>query len=163
MIKIEIRPAAEQDIAVVLQMIRDLAEYEKLSHVVVATEEKIRETLFVENPVADVLLAYQGDECIGFAVFYATYSTFLAQPGIFLEDIFVKPHARGQGAGLALLKCVAAIAQVRGCGRVEWEVLDWNQPSIEFYEKLGARPVEGWTKYRLTGEALDRMAVGSGF
>lgn len=156
---VEIRPATEQDAPIVLQMIRDLAEYEKLSHLLVATEDKIRETLFAEHPVADVLLAYKAEECIGFAVFYATYSTFLAQPGIFLEDIFVKPHARGQGAGLALLKCIAAIAQVRGCGRVEWEVLDWNQPSIEFYRKLGASPVEGWTKYRLTGEALERMAL----
>jgi GNAT superfamily N-acetyltransferase len=140
-------------------MIRDLADYEKLSHVVVATEDKIRETLFGENPPADVLLAYQSAECIGFAVFFATYSTFLGQPGIFLEDIFVKPHARGQGAGLALLKRVAAIAQERGCGRMEWEVLDWNQPSIEFYKKLGATPVDGWTKYRLTGEAFERLAI----
>jgi GNAT superfamily N-acetyltransferase len=155
---IEIRSATEQDAAVVLQMIRDLAEYEKLSHVVVATEDKIRATLFSEDPAADVLLAYQGEECIGFAVFFATYSTFLAQPGIYLEDIFVKPNARGQGAGLALLKRIAAIAQSRGCGRVEWEVLDWNKPSIEFYEKLGARSLEGWTKYRLAGEALERMA-----
>jgi GNAT superfamily N-acetyltransferase len=157
---IEIRSATVQDVAVVLQMIRDLAEYEKLSHVVVATDDKIRATLFGENPAADVLLAYQGAECIGFAVFFGTYSTFLAQPGIYLEDIFVKPHARGRGAGLALLKRLAAIAQERGCGRVEWEVLDWNQPSIEFYNKLGARPVEDWTKYRLTGEALERLAAG---
>lgn len=157
MAAIEIRPATGQDVAVVLQMIRDLAEYEKLTHVVVATEDKIRATLLGENPAADVLLAYQGAECIGFAVFFATYSTFLAQPGIFLEDIFVKPHARGQGAGLALLKHVAAIARERGCGRVEWEVLDWNKPSIEFYRKLGATPVEGWTKYRLAGEALERL------
>jgi GNAT superfamily N-acetyltransferase len=157
---IEIRDATVQDAIVVLQMIRDLAEYEKLSHIVVATEDKIRQTLFSEDPAAEVLLAYQGAECVGFAVFFATYSTFLAQPGIHLEDIFVKPHARGQGAGLALLKRIAAIAQERGCGRMEWEVLDWNQPSIEFYKKLGARPVEGWTKYRLTGDALERLAAG---
>jgi GNAT superfamily N-acetyltransferase len=158
---IEIRPATGQDAAVVLQMIRDLAEYEKLSHVVVATEDKIRETLFGENSAAAVLLAYQGEECIGFAVFFGTYSTFLAQRGVFLEDIFVKPHARGQGAGLALLKRVAAIAKERGCGRMEWEVLDWNQPSIEFYRKLGAAPVVGWTKYRLAGDALESLALGS--
>jgi GNAT superfamily N-acetyltransferase len=160
---IEIRSATVQDAAVVLQMIRDLADYEKLTDIVVATEEKIRATLFGENPAADVLLAYQEAECIGFAVFFSTYSTFLARTGIYLEDIFVKPHARGQGAGLALLKRIAAIAQERGCGRVEWEVLDWNQPSIDFYRKLGATPVEGWTKYRLAGEALERIVVGSGF
>jgi GNAT superfamily N-acetyltransferase len=137
MAAIRIQPASEQDAPIVLEMIR----------------------AFGENPAADVLLAYQGEECVGFAVFFATYSTFLAQPGVYLEDIFVKPHARGQGAGLALLKRVAAIAHERDCGRVEWEVLDWNQPSIEFYKKLGATPVDGWTKYRLTGEALEQLAA----
>ena len=117
--------------------------------------------MFDENPAADVLLAYQGAECVGFAVFFATSSTFLAHPGIFLEDIFVKPHARGQGAGVALLKRIASIARERGCGRMEWEVLDWNQPSIDFYKKLGATPVEGWTKYRLMNEALERLATSS--
>jgi GNAT superfamily N-acetyltransferase len=139
-------------------MIRGLAEYEKLTHVVVATEEKICATLFGKKPAADVLLAYDGAECVGFAVFFSTYSTFLAQPGIFLEDIFVKPHARGKGIGLALLKSVAAIAHERGCGRMEWDVLDWNEPAIGFYKKLGAEPVDGWTKYRLTGDALARVA-----
>jgi GNAT superfamily N-acetyltransferase len=147
-----------QDAAIVLEMIRALAEYEKLTHMVVATEEKIRGTLFGESPAADVLLVFQGEECVGFAVFFATYSTFLAQRGVFLEDIYVKPSARGQGAGLALLRRVAAIAQERGCGRVEWEVLDWNRPAIEFYQKLGATAVDGWTKYRLTGDALQRFA-----
>ena len=156
---IHIRSATEQDASVVLQMIRDLAEYEKLSHAVVATEERIRATLFGAGPAADVLLAYQDAECVGFAVFFQTFSTFLAQSSVHLEDIFVKPHAQGQGAGLALLRRVAAIAKERGCGRLEWEVLDWNQPSIDFYRKLGAAPVEGWTKYRLTGDALDRLAV----
>lgn len=155
---IQIRSAIEQDASVVLQMIRDLAEYEKLAHAVVATEDRIRATLFGASPAADVLLAYQGPECIGFAVFFQTFSTFLAQSSVYLEDIFVKPHARSQGAGLALMSRVAAIARERGCGRLEWEVLDWNQPSIEFYRKLGAAPVEGWTKYRLTGDALDRLA-----
>jgi GNAT superfamily N-acetyltransferase len=140
-------------------MIRGLAEYEKLTHLVVATEEKVRATLFGETPAADVLLAYDGAECAGFAVFFSSYSTFLAQPGIFLEDIFVKPHARGKGIGLALLKRIAAIAQERGCGRVEWDVLDWNESAITFYKKLGAQPVEGWTKYRLTGDALARLAT----
>lgn len=155
---VQIRPATSYDAPVVLEMIRALADYEKLTHLVVATEDKIRATLFGEHPAADVLLAYQGQECIGFAVFYATYSTFLAQPGIFLEDVYVKPGARGQGAGLALLRSVAAVAQERGCGRVDWEVLDWNQPSIDFYNKLGATPVDGWIKYRLTGDALERLA-----
>ncbi len=157
MAALEIRSATDQDAGVVLQLIRDLAEYEKLSPMVTATEDKIRATLFRESPAAEVLLAYRGAECIGFAVFYATYSTFLAQPGIFLEDIFVKPHARGLGAGRALLKRVAEVARSRQCGRVEWEVLDWNEPSIAFYRKLGAEPVEGWTKYRLTGDALERL------
>jgi len=157
MASILIRPATAEDTPVVLQMIRGLAEYEKLTHVFVATEEKIRATLFGDHPAADVLLAFDDAECVGFAVFFPTYSTFLAQPGIFLEDIFVKPHARGRGIGLALLKRIAAIAQARGCGRMEWDVLDWNEPAITFYKKLGATPVDGWTKYRLTGEALERL------
>jgi GNAT superfamily N-acetyltransferase len=155
---VQIRAATAGDASVVLEMIRGLAEYEKLTHLVVATEEKIRATLFGEKPAADVLLAYNGTECAGFAVFFSSYSTFLAQPGIFLEDIFVKPHARGKGIGLALLKRIAAIAQARGCGRVEWDVLDWNESAIEFYKKLGAAPVEGWTKFRLTGDALASLA-----
>jgi len=159
MAAIRVRSAIEQDAAVVLQMIRDLAEYERLSHAVVATEDRIRATLFGASPAADVLLAYRGAECVGFAVFFQTFSTFLAQSAVYLEDIFVKPNARGQGAGLALLSRVAAIAKERGCGRLEWEVLDWNQPSIEFYRNLGAAPVEGCTKYRLSGAALDRLAV----
>lgn len=156
---VHIRAATAEDAPLVLQMIRGLAEYEKLTHLVVATEEKVRATLFGETPAADVLLAYDGAECAGFAVFFSSYSTFLAQPGIFLEDIFVKPHARGKGIGLALLKRIAAIAQERGCGRVEWDVLDWNESAITFYKKLGAQPVEGWTKYRLTGDALARLAT----
>ena len=155
---IQIRSATERDATVVLQMIRDLAEYEKLLHKVVATEERIRATLFGASPVAEVLLAYRGTECVGFVVFFQTFSTFLAQPGMYLEDIFVKPHARGRGAGLALMRSLAAIAKQREYGRMEWDVLDWNQPSIEFYQKLGATPLEGWTKYRLTGDALDRLA-----
>src|SRR5262249_43611614 len=148
------RPAKIEDAPVVLQMICDLAEYEKLTDAVTATEEKVRATLFGEKPAADVLLAFDGAEPAGFALFFSTYSTFLAQPGIYLEDIFVKPHARGRGIGLALLKRIAAIARERGCGRVEWDVLDWNEPAITFYKKLGAMPVDGWTKYRLTGQAI---------
>jgi GNAT superfamily N-acetyltransferase len=141
-------------------MIRALAEYEKLAHRVTATEEQLRETLFGIKPAAEVLLANGEEECAGFAVFYSTYSTFLAQRGLYLEDLYVKPHWRGNGFGLALLRRLASIAAERGCGMVEWGVLDWNQPSIEFYKKLGALPMDEWTKYRLTGEPLERLAAG---
>ena len=141
-------------------MIRALAAYEKLAHLVTATEEQLRETLFGIKPAAEVLLANGEEECAGFAVFYSTYSTFLAQRGLYLEDLYVKPQWRGNGFGLALLRRLASIAAERGCGMVEWGVLDWNQPSIEFYRKLGALPMDEWTKYRLTGEALERLASG---
>ena len=155
---IEIRSATEGDVPVILAMIRGLAEYEKLAHLVTATEEKLRENLFGPNPAAEVMLADYNGECAGFALFFTNYSTFLARPGIFLEDLFVKPHLRGKGIGLALFRRLAAVAIERGCGRVEWEVLDWNEPSIRFYKKLGAIPMEEWTKYRLTGEAIGKLA-----
>jgi GNAT superfamily N-acetyltransferase len=160
MAQIEIAAATEADVPMILEMIRGLAEYEKLLHLVTADERQIRETLFGMRPAAEVLLAFQGSECVGFALFFPNYSTFLAKPGIYLEDLFVKPHARGQGAGAALLKELARIAKSRGCGRVEWSVLDWNEPSIAFYRKLGAVPQNEWTTFRLTGEALDRLASG---
>jgi GNAT superfamily N-acetyltransferase len=156
---IEIRTAAEPDVPVILAMIRGLAEYEKLAHVVTATEERLRETLFGAKPAAEVMLAYYDRECAGFALFFTNYSTFLARPGIFLEDLFVKPHLRGKGIGLALFRRLASIAAERNCGRVEWEVLDWNEPSIRFYKKLGAVPLDDWTKYRLTGEAIEKLAL----
>jgi GNAT superfamily N-acetyltransferase len=140
-------------------MILGLAEYEKLSHLVVATEEQLRQTLFGERPGAEVLLANWNGEAIGFALFFPNYSTFLAQPGIYLEDLFVKPHARGKGAGLALFVELARIAVDRGCGRVEWAVLDWNEPSIRFYKKLGAVALDEWSTYRLTSEPLRRLAT----
>jgi GNAT superfamily N-acetyltransferase len=143
---------------VILDMIRALAEYEKLAHTVEATEERLRETLFGIEPAAEVLSAHYERECAGFAVFFATYSTFLAQPGLYLEDLYVKPHLRGKGIGLALLKHLGSVATERGCGRLEWGVLDWNQPAIQFYKKLGAVAMDEWTKYRLTGEALERLA-----
>lgn len=143
----------------ILELIYALAEYEKLAHEVTATQELLRETLFGVNPAAEVVLAHWDEECAGFAVFFATYSTFLAQPGLYLEDLYVKPDRRGKGIGLALLKHLARIATERGCGRLEWGVLDWNQPAIEFYQKLGAVPMDEWTKYRLTGEALKSLAV----
>jgi GNAT superfamily N-acetyltransferase len=155
---IRISPATERDVAVVLEMIRGLAGYEKLAHVVTATEERVRATLFGQNPAAEVLLAYVDGGCAGFAVFYRTYSTFLAEPGIYLEDLYVKPDARGQGVGSALLGRIAGIAMERGWSRVEWEVLDWNEPSIRFYRRLGAVPMDAWTKYRLTGEAFRKLA-----
>jgi GNAT superfamily N-acetyltransferase len=141
-------------------MIRGLAEYEKLSHVVSATEEQLRQTLFGARHWAEVLLAHLDGEPIGFALFFPNYSTFLAQPGIYLEDLYVKPHARGKGAGLALFVELARIAVARGCGRVEWSVLDWNEPSIRFYRKLGAVAMEDWTTFRLTSEPLQRLAAG---
>ncbi|MEP6960939.1 MAG: GNAT family N-acetyltransferase, partial [Acidobacteriota bacterium] len=131
-------------------MIRGLAEYEKLSHVVTATEEALRRTLFGDRPGAEVLLAQEGDACSGFALFFPNYSTFLAKPGLYLEDLFVKPEARGHGVGLALLQRLAAIARERDYGRVEWSVLDWNEPAIGFYKKLGAIPMDEWTMFRLT-------------
>lgn len=158
MSEIKITPAAEADVPVILEMIRGLAEYEKLLHVVAATEDQLRRTLFGERPAAEVLLAHWNGEPIGFALFFPNYSTFLAQPGIYLEDLFVKPHARGKGAGLALFVELARIAVARGCGRVEWSVLDWNEPSIGFYKKLGAVAMDDWTTFRLTSEPLQRLA-----
>src|SRR5438132_7637121 len=139
---VRIVPATEPDIPVILDLIRALAEYEKLAHLVTATEERLRATLFGERPAAEVLLAHWDLECAGFAVFFSNYSTFLAQSGIYLEDLYVKPHARGKGLGLALLTRIAKTAAERGCGRVEWSVLDWNQPSIQFYKGLGAVPMD---------------------
>ncbi len=159
MSKLRIVPATELDLPVILDLIQALADYEKLAHEVTATQERLGETLFGIKPAAEVLLAHWDGECAGFAVFFATYSTFLAQPGLYLEDLYVKPHLRGKGIGLALLKHLAKLATERDCGRVEWGVLNWNQPSIEFYQKLGALPMDEWTKYRLTGEALKSLAL----
>lgn len=153
-----ITPATERDVPTILGLIQALAEYEKLSHQVTATEQKLKETLFGEQPAAEVLLAYWEQECAGFALFFPNYSTFLAQPGIYLEDLYVKPQFRGKGIGCALLARLAKMAGERGCGRVEWEVLNWNEPSIRFYKKLGALPLEDWTRYRLTGTALKQLA-----
>jgi GNAT superfamily N-acetyltransferase len=156
---IRIVPATEAEAPVILEMIQGLAEYEKLSHLVTATSEQIRETLFGPRPAAEVLLARWNDEWAGFALFFPTYSTFLAQPGLYLEDLYVKPHARGHGLGLALLTQLAKLAVARGCGRVDWAVLDWNEPSIQFYRKLGAEPQVEWTTFRLSGEPLRQLAA----
>ena len=157
--RLRIASATEADVPLILELIRALADYEKLSHAVTATEQRVRETLFGVKPAAEVLLAHLENECAGFAVFFPTYSTFLAQPGIYLEDLYVKPHLRARGIGLALLRRLAALALERRCGRLEWAVLNWNEPAIRFYQKLGAVPLEGWTSYRLSGPALTRVAT----
>jgi GNAT superfamily N-acetyltransferase len=155
---ISIQPAKERDVPIILDFIRKLAEYEKLSHLVVATEANLREHVFGTNPVVEVLLAYRDGQPVGFALYLRNFSTFLGQAGIYLEDLFVEPEHRGQGIGKALLIRLAKIAIERGYGRLEWAVLDWNTPSIEFYRSLGAVPLDEWTAYRLTGDALHRLA-----
>jgi GNAT superfamily N-acetyltransferase len=157
---IRIDPASERDVRLILSFIRKLAEYEKLSHMVVATEESIREHVFGENPVAEVLLAYWDEEPVGFALYFRNFSTFLGRAGIYLEDLFVEPEHRGNGIGKALLTRLAKIAVERKYGRLEWAVLDWNTPSIEFYRSLGAVSKDEWTTYQVTGDALSRLAVG---
>jgi GNAT superfamily N-acetyltransferase len=158
MIEIEIRGAAEDDVPLILSLIRELAEYERLSHEVSATEETLRDSLFGERRVAETLLAYLGDDPAGFVLFFHNFSTFLGRPGIYLEDLYVRPEFRGAGVGRAFLRCLAKLAKDRGCGRLEWSVLDWNEPAIRFYEALGAVPMADWTVYRLAGEALDELA-----
>jgi GNAT superfamily N-acetyltransferase len=154
-----IRFAQAADTPVILKFIRALAQYEKLEADCVATEESLRATLFGEKPYAEVLLIEDdADKAQGFALFFHNYSTFLAKPGIYLEDLFVDPAARGKGYGKALLVKLAEIAVTRGCGRLEWSVLDWNQPAIDFYLSLGARPMDEWTVYRVDGAALGALA-----
>ena len=153
-----IRSATRSDVALILDFIRALAVYEKLEPEVVATEDALRQTLFGERPYAEVLIGEEDGAPVAFALFFHNYSTFLARPGIYLEDLFVKPEARGRGYGKAMLVRLATIAVDRGCGRLEWWVLDWNAPAIEFYKKMGAVPMDDWTVFRVTGEALDRLA-----
>jgi GNAT superfamily N-acetyltransferase len=155
---ISIRAPREDEMGVVLQFIRDLAHYEHLEHEVVATEDKLREALFGPRPHAEVVFACLEAEPVGFALFFHNFSTFLGVPGIYLEDLFVRPGARGQGVGRRLLAWLAATAVDRGCGRLEWAVLNWNEPSIQFYRKLGAVPMDEWTTYRVTGPALSNLA-----
>jgi GNAT superfamily N-acetyltransferase len=152
-----IREARPEDVPVILRMIRALAEYENLSDAVTTTEEQLRDSLFARR-AAEVLLAYAADEAAGFAVFFHNFSTFLGRPGLYLEDIFVRPEWRGRGVGTQLFARVAGLAVDRGCGRMEWSVLDWNQPAIGFYRKLGAQPMDEWTVFRLTGAALAEAA-----
>ena len=156
---IRVLPATEKDTALILSFIKRLAEYERLADACVATEEGIRRSLFGENPVAEVLLAYSGDKPVGFALFFHNYSTFLAARGLYLEDLFVIPEARGECAGYALLSALAKIALSRECGRMEWSVLVWNQLAIDFYLRIGAVPLDDWRTYRLMGEPLRQLAA----
>jgi GNAT superfamily N-acetyltransferase len=155
---ITVRSAGVGDVAVILQFIRDLAKYEHLEHQVVATEELLREALFGSRPYAEVVLACLNGEPVGFALFFHNFSTFLGRAGIYLEDLYVRPEARGHGVGRRLLTWLAGVAVSRGCGRLEWAVLDWNEPSIRFYRKLGAVALDDWTTYRVTGPALTELA-----
>jgi GNAT superfamily N-acetyltransferase len=149
-----IRPATSRDVPDIARLIRALADYEKLTAQVVLDEARLTEHLFGPRPFAEVLLAEEAGAVVGFALFFPNYSTFLARPGIYLEDLFVLPAVRGQGHGKALLTAVARIAVERGCGRLEWAVLNWNEPAIRFYQRLGAEGMSEWGLYRLTGEGL---------
>jgi GNAT superfamily N-acetyltransferase len=155
---IRIRSATKEDVPVLAELIRGLARYEKLEHQVVMTEDLLAAGLFGARPYAEVLLAVDEDRPVGFALFFHNFSTFLGRPGIYLEDLFVVPEERAGGIGRALLEHLARLAVDRGCGRLEWAVLDWNRDAIAFYERLGARPNSDWTVYRLTGEALATLA-----
>ncbi len=158
---LEVRAAARGDVPVILSFIEQLADYEQLRHQVEATEEAIAGTLFGPTPAAEVIIASRAGRDVGFALFFQTYSTFLARPGIHLEDIFVVADARGSGVGRALFASLAAIAERRGCGRLEWAVLSWNAPAIRFYEQLGAFPLDGWQTYRLDREGIQALAAGA--
>lgn len=154
----EIRPAQEKDVPLVLQFIKDLAEYEKLSQEVVATEDILRKNLFGERKTAEVIFGYYQNEPVSFALFFHNFSTFLGKPGIYLEDLYVKPEYRSKGYGQQMLSYLARLTVERDCGRLEWWVLDWNKSAINFYESLGAKSMDDWTVYRVTGKALDDLA-----
>ena len=158
--RIEIRAATPDDVPLIFALIGELAAYEKLSHEVVATEQQIRATLFGDRAVAEVLIASLDGTPVGFALFFPNYSTFLGRPGLYLEDLYVTPDARGSGAGKALLRRLAQIALEKSCGRFEWSVLDWNEPSIRVYEAIGAEPQKEWVRYRMAGEKLAAFARG---
>ena len=153
-----IRSATEDDVALILYFIRALAEYERLADRVVADEDRLRRTLFGNPRFAEVIFAEENDQPVGFALFFHNYSTFIGLPGIYLEDLFVEPAHRGRGYGKALLQHLAKLAKERECGRVEWAVLDWNEPSINFYRSIGAVGLDDWRIFRLTGDALDALA-----
>jgi GNAT superfamily N-acetyltransferase len=154
----QIRSARVDDVPIILELIRDLATYERAPDEVTATEEQLVHVLFGEQPVAEVLLAFEGGLPVGFAVYFYNFSTWLGRSGLYLEDLFVKPDKRGKGYGRALLVELAKIARDRGCGRMEWAVLDWNEPAIEFYKALGATPMHEWTVFRLTRDEIAKLA-----
>jgi GNAT superfamily N-acetyltransferase len=154
----QIRPAGVEDVPIILQLIRDLATYERAPQEVTATEEQLVDVLFGERPAAEVLLAFEAQSPVGFAVYFYNFSTWLGRPGLYLEDLFVNPKERGKGYGRALLVELAKIARDRGCGRMEWAVLDWNEPAIKFYRSLGAMPMDEWTVFRLTRDGIARLA-----
>ena len=155
--KFQFRYANESDVSLILEFIKGLAEYEKMSDEVIATEDLLREWIFKKKK-AEVIFALEDTQAVGFALFFHNFSTFLGRAGLYLEDLFVKPEYRGKGYGKALLKQLAAIAVERGCGRLEWSCLDWNKPSIDFYLSLGAKPMDEWTVYRVTGKELNQLA-----
>jgi GNAT superfamily N-acetyltransferase len=153
-----IRSATPADVPVIHELIHGLAAYERLAHEAVATPDDIRKSLFGDHPQAEVIIGMEGERAVGFALYFHNYSTFLGRRGVYLEDLFVRPEARGRGYGRRLLARLAAIARDRGCRRLEWSVLDWNEPAIGFYRSLGANAMDQWTVYRLTGAALDALA-----
>ena len=154
----KIRPARLEDLPIILQLIRDLATYERAPDEVTATEEQLVDVLFGERPAAEVLLAFEGESPVGFAVYFYNFSTWLGRAGLYLEDLFVNPDKRGKGYGRALLIELAKIARDRECGRMEWAVLDWNEPAIKFYRALGAKPMHEWTVFRLTRDGIAGLA-----
>jgi GNAT superfamily N-acetyltransferase len=154
----KIRPARLEDVPIILRLIRDLATYERAPDEVSATEQQLVEVLFGQKPAAEVLLAFEEESPVGFAVYFYNFSTWLGQAGLYLEDLFVNPEKRGKGYGRALLIELAKIARDRGCGRMEWAVLDWNEPAIRFYRALGAKPMHEWTVFRLTREEIGKLA-----
>ena len=153
-----LRAARPADCSLILDFIRELADYEKLSHEVVATPEILQNSLFGDKPVAEVVLGFYRDRAVSCAIFFHNFSTFLGKPGLYLEDLYVRQNERGRGFGRAVLKYLAWLAVARGCGRMEWSVLDWNEAAIRFYETLGAEPTGDWTVYRLTGGELESLA-----
>jgi GNAT superfamily N-acetyltransferase len=155
---LRIERATERDVPLILRLIKALAEYERMSSDVTATEQGLRDTLFGAHPAAEVIIGYTGETPAGFALFFHNYSTFLGKPGLYLEDLFVVPEYRGYGYGRELLRHLAKLAVERDCGRFEWSVLDWNDPAIGFYKKLGATPLDDWTIFRVTGDALRGLA-----
>jgi GNAT superfamily N-acetyltransferase len=156
---LEIRAATPDDVPLILSFVRELAEYERLSHEVVATEYTLRESLFGERQGAEVVIGYHEGTPAGFALFFHSFSTFLGRPGIYLEDLYVRPEFRSLGMGRALLAHLAKLAKERNCGRLEWSVLYWNEPAIRLYKGVGAVPMDEWTVYRAAGEALDKLAA----